>query len=454
MYNGKRFDCLDRLAEIRGRLPSVRRVVVLEYLDPSPAVDHVRDAVTWEEWLAPSGRTGRVRARAVRPPLVRPVPSGTTGAPKCIVHRAGGVLVKHLSEQQLQCDVQPGDRVCYFTTAGWMMWNWLASVLASDATVVAYDGSPTYPERAALFDLADELGITLFGTSARYLDELRNAGARPVDSHDLSTVRTIASTGSPLVAEGFDYVYEAVKTDVHLCSISGGTDLCGCLVGGDPTGAVWSGEIQGPSPGLAIAVLGPDGAELGAGERGELACENAFPSIPLGFWNDPGDVRFGAAYFERFPGRWHQGDFAEWTAHGGVVIHGRSDATLNPGGVRIGTAEITRQVQTIPEVADCLVIAQNWGDDVRVVLFVVMQPDRALTAEVQADLRSRIRRGASPRHVPAKIIAVPDLPRTRSNKLSELAVRDVVHGRPVANTEALANPEALDHFRDLEELQT
>ncbi|MBV8950899.1 MAG: acetoacetate--CoA ligase, partial [Actinobacteria bacterium] len=423
LYGGKRFDCLGRLAEIRERLPSVSTIVVFEYLDAEPSVAHVRDAVTWSRWLEP------YRAAPLEfVPLQFDHPwyvlfsSGTTGAPKCIVHRAGGVLLKHLSEQQLHCDVRPGDRVCYFTTAGWMMWNWLASVLATDATIVAYDGSPAFPGRTALFDLTDELGITLFGTSARFLDELRKAGERPVDSHDLSTVRTIASTGSPLVPEGFAYVYDAVKRDVHLASISGGTDLCGCLVGGDPTGPVWAGEIQRPSLGMAIAVVDEDGVPLQAGARGELVCEAAFPSIPLGLWNDPDDARFRATYFERFPGRWHQGDFAEWTRHGGMVIHGRSDATLNPGGVRIGTAEIYRQVETVAEVADCLVIGQQWEGDTRIVMFVVMQPGESLTSELASEMRARIRAGASPRHVPAKIVAVPELPRTRSNKLSELAV--------------------------------
>jgi len=454
-YGGKRFDCLERLAEIRDRLASVTTVVVLEYVDDDPPVDGVRDATTWQSWLAP-----HASAAVEYTPLPFDHPwcvlfsSGTTGAPKCIVHRTGGVLLKHLSEQQLQCDVRPGDRVCYFTTAGWMMWNWLASVLASGATVVAYDGSPAYPQRTALFDLADELGITLLGTSARFLDELRKAGVRPVDSHRLTSVRTIASTGSPLLPEGFAYVYDAVKADVHLASISGGTDLCGCLVGGDPTGPVWAGEIQRPSLGLAIDVLGPDGAPLAPGERGELVCRSAFPSIPLGLWDDPDDTRFRATYFTHFPGCWHQGDYAEWTEHGGVVIHGRSDATLNPGGVRIGTAEISRQVETVAGVADSLVIGQEWEGDIRVVLFVVMDAGLALTPALEAEIRRRIRTGASPRHVPAKIVAVADLPRTWSNKLSELAVRDVVHGRPVPNTDALANPEALAYFADLEELQT
>jgi len=456
VYNGKRFDCGERLREICARLPSVRTVVVLPYVDAAPPLPDVPGAVAWSDWLAP--HDGARPVEFARLPFDHPwyvlFSSGTTGTPKCIVHRAGGVLLKHLSEQQLQCDVGPGDRVCYFTTAGWMMWNWLASVLASGATLVAYDGSPAYPTRTALFDLADEMGITLFGTSARFLDELRKAGERPVATHALRTVRTIASTGSPLLPDGFDYVYDAVKADVHLASISGGTDLCGCLVGGDPTGPVWAGEIQRPSPGLAVDVVGPDGASLPPGARGELVCRNPFPSIPLGLWDDPDDARFVATYFARFPGCWHQGDYAEWTPHGGAVIHGRSDATLNPGGVRIGTAEITRQVETVDGIADSLVIGQEWQGDTRVVLFVVMAPGRALTPEVEAEIRTRVRTSASPRHVPSRIVAVPDLPRTRSNKLSELAVRDVVHGRPVANTEALANPDALTYFADLEELRS
>ncbi len=454
LYAGTRFDCLARLTEIVDRLPSVTTTVVLGYLDAIPDLAAVPGARSWSAWLAPFA-PGPVETVPV--PFDHPwyvlFSSGTTGRPKCIVHRAGGVLLKHLSEQQLQCDVRPGDRICYYTTTGWMMWNWLASVLASDATVVAYDGSPAHPTLTALFDLADELDLTFLGTSARFLDELRRADVRPVDTHRLTALRTIASTGSPLTPDAFDHVYAAIAPDVHLASISGGTDLCGCLVGGDPTGPVWRGEIQRPSPGVDVAVLAPDGTPLGAGERGELVCRNAFPSIPLGFLDDPDDARFRATYFERFPGAWHQGDYAEWTDHGGLVIHGRSDATLNPGGVRIGTAEITRLVEVVPGIADCLVVGQEWEGDVRVVLFVVLRPGVALTAALEADLRARIRAGASPRHVPAKIVAVPDLPRTRSNKLSELAVREVVHGRPVANTEALANPEALDHFRDLEELR-
>jgi acetoacetyl-CoA synthetase len=446
VYGGKRYDVLDKVAGIAAALPTVRRLPLVAALDGSlPA--GVDRAVGWDDWLAPYAP-----ARVAYTPLPFDHPlyvlysSGTTGLPKCLLHRGAGVLLKHVVEHQLQCDVRAGDRVMYFTTTGWMMWNWLASALASDATIVVYDGSPAFDHSRILWDLADELGVTLFGTSAKFIDSCRKGGLRPAESHSLETVRTITSTGSPLSIDGFRYVYDHVKTDVHLASISGGTDLCGCLVAGDPTGPVYAGEIQRPGLGQAIAVYDDGGRALGPGEAGELVCEDAFPSMPLGLWADPGDERFVHTYFERFPGVWHQGDFAEWTPHGGVVIHGRSDTTLNPGGVRIGTAEIYRQVETIDAVVESLVIGQDWGDDVRVVLFVVLRDGATLTDELVDKIRARVRTGASPRHVPARVVAVADLPRTRSGKLSELAVRDVVHGRAVKNAEALANPEALDQL--------
>jgi acetoacetyl-CoA synthetase len=437
-YNGKWFDCGERLQEITGRLPSLQTVVT-----------------NWDEWLAPyDARTVEFELLPFDHPWYILFSSGTTGAPKCIVHRAGGALLKHLAEHQLQCDIRAGDRVLYFTTTGWMMWNWLASVLASGATAVVYDGSPTYPSPTTLFDLADEVDLTLFGTSARFIDALHKAGARPRESHTLASLRTITSTGSPLSPDGFRYVYDAIKPDVHLASISGGTDLCGCLVAGVPTQPVYAGEIQAPGLGMGIAVFDDAGRALGPDEQGELVCTTPFPSMPVGFWNDPGDERYARTYFERFPGAWHQGDFASWTEHGGIVISGRSDATLNPGGVRIGTAEISALVDEVDGVVESLIIGQEWDGDTRIVCFVVLAEGVALTDERVKEIRERVRIGASPRHMPGKIIAVPDLPRTRSNKLSELAVRDVVHGRAVANTEALANPEALDAFRDLEELKS
>jgi acetoacetyl-CoA synthetase len=453
LYGGQRHDCLERLREISARLPAIRELVVMAYVGDEQAIGAVPGAIGWDDWLAPRGSsTLDFVPLGFDHPLYVLYSSGTTGLPKCIVHRAGGVLVKHLVEHRLHCDVREGDRAFYFTTTGWMMWNWLASALASEATVIVYDGSPVYPDADALWKLAAECEITLFGTSAKFLDGCRRAGLVPGASHDLGALRTITSTGSPLAPECFAYVYECVKADVHLASISGGTDLCGCLVAGDPTGSVFAGEIQQPALGLDLAVFDDEGRALGPGTPGELVCRNPFPSMPLRFWNDPGDARLRAAYFTRFDGAWHQGDFAHTTEHGGFVIEGRSDATLNPGGVRIGTAEVYRQVESIHDVAECLAVGQDWQGDTRIVLFVVLSPEAQLTEDLADEIRARIRAGASPRHVPARIVAVSDLPRTRSGKISELAVREVVSGREPDNVEALANPEVLEQFRAREEL--
>jgi acetoacetyl-CoA synthetase len=467
-YNGAAIDCRPRLAEIRAGLPSVRTTVVVPARAPSSddASDVAYGAsapegtVAWDDLLDPYRDRVAPSFRAL--PFDHPwyvlYSSGTTGPPKCIVHRAGGVLLMHLKEHQLHCDVHRGDRVLYYTTTGWMMWNWLVSALASGATIVLYDGSPFVPHADRLFDLVDEEGISLLGISAKLIDSLAKAGREPVHTHGLHSLRTICSTGSPLSPEGFRYVYEHVKADVHLASISGGTDLCGCLVAGDPTGPVYAGEIQRPALGMAIDVWSDDGATVPAGAgAGELVCTAAFPSMPLGFWGDGplGHVgpRYRDAYFERFPGTWCQGDFASWTDHGGLVIHGRSDATLNPGGVRIGTADLYRLVERQPEVAEALVFGQRWDGDVRIVLAVRLQPDVTLDEELVARLRNAIRTELSPRHVPAVVVAVDDLPRTRSGKLVELAVADAVNGRPVRNREAIANPEAIDAIATLPELQ-
>ena len=436
-YAGKHHDLRERVAEIARKLPSVERV-----------------ATSWAELTAPfAAREIAFERRPFDHPLYVLYSSGTTGPPKCIVHGAGGTLLQHLKEHRLHVDLRPDDVFFYFTTTGWMMWNWLASGLASGATLVLYDGSPFHPGPEALFDLARDERVSIFGTSAKFLDAARKAGLCPRRTHDLARLRAILSTGSPLAPEGFDFVYDAIATDVQLASISGGTDIVSCFVCGDPTGPVWRGECQVPGLGMAVDVLDDAGRPAPPRVAGELVCTRPFPSMPVGFWNDPDGSRYRAAYFERFPGVWHHGDFAEWTEHGGIVIHGRSDATLNPGGVRIGTAEIYRQVEQLEEVQEALAIGQPWQGDLRVVLFVRLRDGLGLDDALRDRIRRRIRQNATPRHVPAVIAQVADIPRTKSGKIVELAVRDVVAGRPVKNREALANPEALELFRDLPALR-
>jgi acetoacetyl-CoA synthetase len=434
-YGGKQIDCREKLAEVMAGLPGVRRTVVLPYGGVDAAI---AGTTSWAEW---TGAHRGAEPGFVQLPFDHPwyvlFSSGTTGVPKCIVHRTGGVLLQHLKEHQLHSDIRPGDRVLYFTTCGWMMWNWLASVSASGATAVLYEGSPFHPGPTALFDVAERERLTYLGVGAKLIDSSRKAGVSPVDDHDLGALRTVASTGSPLSVEGFEWVYEHVKADVHLTSISGGTDICGCFVGGDPTSPVYAGEIQRPALGMAVGVWTDAGEEAPVGELGELARPRA---RQIG---DDDGSRYRAAYYGRFPGVWAQGDFASWTAHGGIVIHGRSDATLNPGGVRIGTAEIYRQVEREEAVAEALVFAQEWEDDSRIVLLVRLQPGVELTDAMVAGIKAQIRRECTPRHVPALVLAVDDLPRTRSGKLAELAVADAVNGREVRNTAALANPESI-----------
>ena len=449
-YAGRAFDTSSKLAEIRARLPSVERLVLVEHLGASSATPGAD--ITYADAIdVGASPTLRFAQLPFDHPLFVLYSSGTTGPPKCIVHGAGGTLLQHLKEHQLHAGLRADSRFFYYTTCGWMMWNWLASGLASGACLVLYDGSPFEPGASALFDLAESERLDVMGVSAKYLDAVAKEALEPARSHDLEPLKTLLSTGSPLAPEGFDYVYSHVKHDVRLASIAGGTDIVSCFVGGCPTLPVWRGEIQCAGLGMAVAVFDDTGNPIRDG-KGELVCTRPFPSTPIGFWNDPEDARFHAAYFERFPGVWHHGDFAEWTPHGGMRIHGRSDAVLNPGGVRIGTAEIYRQVEQLDSVLEALVVGQEWQGDVRVVLFVCLRAGLRLDPALIDEIRQRIRSGASPRHVPALVLQVADIPRTRSGKIVELAVRDVIHGRPVLNREALANPEALDALRDLPEL--
>jgi acetoacetyl-CoA synthetase len=451
-YGGKRFDSLARVAEIRAEIGSLERVVIVPSGEQEPDLARVPGAGLWGELLAGfSAREPDFPRFPFDHPLYVLYSSGTTGAPKCILHGAGGTLLQHRKEHLLHVDLKPGDRLFYFTTTGWMMWNWLVSGLASEATLVLYDGSPFHPDANALFGLVERERVAVFGTSAKFIDAAAKAAVQPARTHDLSALRTVLSTGSPLAPEGFDWVYANVKRDLQLASISGGTDIIACFVGGNPIGPVYRGEIQAACLGMRAEVFDEQGRSL-RGEKGELVCTAPFPSIPLGFWNDEGGRRFRAAYFDKHPGVWSHGDFAEITPRGGFIIYGRSDAVLNPGGVRIGTAEIYRQVESVPEVLESLAIGQEWEGDTRVVLFVRLREGVALDPELEARIRRRIRDNTTPRHVPAKILQVADIPRTKSGKIVELAVREIVHGRPVKNREALANPEALALFAGRPEL--
>jgi len=448
-YNARGFDTTGLIASLREAVPSIERVVIIPFLNPVPDIGAIRSACLWDDYLAPhSGAALECTALPFDHPLFILFSSGTTGLPKCIVHGAGGTLLQHLKELVLHTDLREQDRIFFFTTCGWMMWNWLISALATGATLVLYDGSPFHPGPEALLDMATQERVTIFGGGAKYFSALEKAGLQPQRTHDLTPLKTILSTGSPLAPETFDYIYRDIKADIQLSSISGGTDIISCFALGNPLLPVYRGELQCPGLGMRIEVFDEAGKSLPRG-KGELVCSAPFPSMPVGFWNDTDGQRYRQAYFSRYPGVWAHGDYAELTAHGGLIIHGRSDAVLNPGGVRIGTAEIYRQVEALPEILECIAVAQEWHEDVRIILFVRLQPGRSLNATLVKAIKTAIRTHASPRHVPAKVLQVADIPRTRSGKIVELAVRDVIHGRKVTNIGALANPEALDHYRDL-----
>ena len=447
-YNGKKHDLNDKVSAIMAKLPSVEHLVQIDLAGFGNRVA----AVDWRDIVAAPAQQIEFVACNFNDPLYILYSSGTTGKPKCITHKVGGTLIQHLKEQMLHCDVQPGERVFYFTTLGWMMWNWLVSALASEAALVLYDGSPFYPDGEVLWRYAQDVEMTLFGTSAKYIDAMKNAGLEPRAKFDLSALRTVASTGSVLAPESFDYVYENIKKDLCLASVSGGTDIVSCFVISCPLRPVYRGEIQCRGLGLAVEVFDDDGNSI-RGEKGELVCTQTFPCQPVYFWGDPDGEKYHNAYFARFDNVWHHGDYVRLTENDGIVIYGRSDATLNPGGVRIGTAEIYRHVEQLDEVVEGIVIGQDWEDDVRVVLFVVLQEGAELDEELVSAIKRTIREKCSPRHVPAKIIQVAEIPRTKSGKIVELAVRDVVHNREVKNIHSLANPEALELYRDLPQLQ-
>ena len=442
-YNGKEFSCLERLPEILKHLPTVERVVVVPYL----GLQH--DYARWDQLLATSDAT-EINFIPVNfnDPLYILYSSGTTGVPKCIVHGVGGTLLKHLAEHQLQCDIKPNNRVFYFTTCSWMMWHWLVNALASNAHIVLFDGAPTFSTPTLLWDIADDLQINFFGTSAKYLSNLHKLEVDITKTHKLTELKTIGSTGSPLLPETFEYIWSDIKRDVQISSLSGGTDIVSCFVMGNPLSTVYKGEIQGPTLGLAVDVFDTQGNSLKTGP-GELVCTKPFPCRPIGFFKDESGQKYHQAYYAKFTNIWHHGDFCEWTTNHGLIIHGRSDATLNPGGVRIGTAELYRQLENISEVSECLAIGQKWQDDERIILFVVLQSGITLSPELVDYIKKQICKNTTPRHVPAKIIAVSDLPRTKNNKLAEIAVRDVVHGNVVKNMDSLLNPDCLKEFAEI-----
>ncbi|MAH05691.1 MAG: acetoacetate--CoA ligase [Alphaproteobacteria bacterium] len=454
-YGGKNLDQRTKLADILPALPSVQKTIIIPNVQDDLDTSALPNTVRYEDFIASYAVQDIAFTRVeFNHPLYIMFSSGTTGAPKCIVHGHGGTLIQHVKELSLHCDLKKGERIFYYTTCGWMMWNWLISGLAVDATVLLYDGSPFHEDGHILWDFTTRHKCNVFGTSAKYIEALKTNHIFPKDHYDLSDLRMITSTGSPLVHEGFDFVYDHIKSDVHLASIYGGTDVITASFGiGNPISPVYRGELQGSALGVDVQIFDDEGQPMAEGTgAGELVCVNAHPSMPVGFWNDPDGAKYHKAYFAEYENIWHHGDWVEKTINHGLIVHGRSDATLNPGGVRIGTAEIYRQVEKIEDVAESICVGQNWEGDVRVILFVVMKPGKTLDEDLIKQIRTQIRVGASPRHMPAKVIAVADIPRTRSGKITEIAVRDVIHGRKVKNVEALANPESLELYKDIAEL--
>lgn len=451
IYHGKKFDLLTKVQQLITLIPSLQQVVVCPLIDVKNPLITLPKTISWSNFLQPA--TGLT---FVPLPFDHPLyilfSSGTTGKPKCIMHGAGGTLLQHIKELGLHTDLRAQDNLCFYTTCGWMMWNWMISALALGTTITLYEGSPTFPDNNRLFQLMEQEKITVFGTSAKYLSSIEKSGFTPQQHYSLPTLRCILSTGSPLLPQQYDFVTQHVKAGVQISSISGGTDIISCFALGNPLLPVYRGELQCIGLGLAVQIFDEQGQALQQ-KRGELVCTKPFPAMPIGFWHDPDKTLFRQTYFERFPGIWAHGDFAEITIHQGLIIYGRSDAILNPGGVRIGTAEIYRQVEKIPDILESIVVGQQWQDDVRVILFVKLRPGLQLTEALQSDIRQLLRTHASPRHVPAKILQVPDIPRTINNKIVELAVKQVVHNQPVLNTQSLANPEALAYFKDRIELR-